>query len=83
MNIETILHNVSVIIANAAPVPYGTYELVVLDKMIHLRKRQPTNEYLPVVARLDSSQVNRGLSDALMGFIKLRIYDLLMKGILK
>lgn len=83
MNIDNKLHCVSVVLANAAPVPWGTYELVVLDKKIHLRKRQATNEYLPVVARLDSSEVNRGLSPALAGFIKLQISDLLMKGILK
>lgn len=83
MNIDNNLHTVSVVLAIAAPVPLGTYELVVLDKTIHLRKRQPTNEYLPVVARLDSVEVNRGLSPALAGFVIYRIYELQMKGILK
>jgi len=83
MNIDNKLHTVSVLLANAAPVPWGIYELVVLDRKIHLRKRQSTNEYLPVVIRLNASEVNRGLSHALAGFLKYRISDLLSKGILK
>ncbi|GAI38269.1 unnamed protein product [marine sediment metagenome] len=82
MNIDNKLHTVSVVLANAAPVPWGTYELVVLNKKIHLRKRQPTNEHLPVIARLNSEEVNRSLSPALEGFIKYQISDLLKKGIL-
>ncbi len=82
MNIDNKLHTVSVVLANAAPVPFGTYELVVLDKKIHLRKRQPNNEKLPVIARLYALEVNLGMSPALAGFVKLRISELLTKGIL-
>jgi hypothetical protein len=42
MNIDNKLHTVSVLLANAAPVPRGIYELVVLDKKIQLRKRKST-----------------------------------------
>ena len=83
MSIDNKLHTVSVLLANAAPVSAGIYEIVVLDKKIYLRKRQPTNEYLPVIARLSAYEVNRGLSPALAGFIKYRISDFLLRGILK
>lgn len=83
MNIDNIVHTVSVIIANSAPVSFGTYELVVIDEKIYLRKRQPSNESYPVLARLESSEINNRLSAGLWGFIKHRISDLLAKGILK
>ncbi len=83
MSIDNKLHTVSVLLANAAPVSAGIYEIVVLDKKIYLRKRQPTNEYLPVIARLSAYEVNRSLSPALAGYIRCRISDFLLKGILK
>ncbi len=83
MNIDNKLHTVSVLLANAAPVPRGIYELVILDKMIQLRKRKSTNEYLPVIGRLSAYEVNCGLSPALAGYIRYRISDFLLKGILK
>jgi len=60
MNIDTIVHNVSVVIANSAPVSFGTYELVVLEEKIYLRKRHPSNERCPVLARLESTEINSG-----------------------
>ncbi len=83
MNIDNIVHTVSVVIANAAPVSVGTYELVVIEQKIYLRKRQPTNESYPVLARLESSEINNRLSPGLCGFIKYRISDFLTRGILK
>jgi hypothetical protein len=83
MNIDNIVHTVSVVIANAAPVSSGTYELVVIEQKIYLRKRQPTNESYPVLARLNALDVNFGLSPALAGYIKYRISDFLLRGILK
>lgn len=83
MNIDNKLHNVSVIIANAAPVSSGTYELVVIEQKICLRKRQPTNENYPVLARLESADINNRLPPGLWGFIKYRISDFLLRGILK
>lgn len=82
MNIETIVHNVSVIIANSAPVSFGTYELVVIEQKIWLRKRQPSNEHCPVLARLESSDINNGLSPGLWGFLKHRISVFQSGGIL-
>jgi hypothetical protein len=83
MSIANKLHTVSVLLANAAPVSAGIYELVVLDKKIYLRKRQSTNEYLPVIGRLSAYEVNHGPSPALAGYIRYRISDFLLKGILK
>lgn len=83
MTIDKIVHNVSVVIANAAPVSFGTYELVVIDQKIWLRRRQPGNERCPMLARLESSEINHGLSQGLWGFIKHRISDFQSKGILK
>lgn len=83
MNIDNIVHTVSVVIANAAPVSTGTYELVVIDQKIYLRKRLPTNERFPVLARLESAEINNRLSPGLWGYIRYRISDLLTKGILK
>ena len=82
MNIEKMLHNIGVVIANAAPVRSGNYELVVLEQKIYLRKEQPTNEDLPVVAHLDSAEVNHGLSTALERFITNQLYRFSKNGIL-
>lgn len=83
MNMDTIVHNVSVVIANATPVSFGTYELVVIENKIWLRKRKPANERCPVLARLESTEINSGLSPGLWGFIKRRISVLKSEGILK
>ena len=82
MNTDTILHNVSVVIANSAPVSFGTYELVVIEQKIYLRKRQPSNERCPVLARLESAEINNSLSPGLWGFIKHRISVFQSGGIL-
>jgi hypothetical protein len=83
MIIENKLHTISVVIANAAPVSSGTYELVVIEQRIYLRKRKPANEHCPVLARLESTDINNGISSGLWGFIKYRISDFLLRGILK
>ena len=83
MNIEAIFHNISVVIANAAPVSFGTYELVVIEQKIWLRKRQPGSERCPVLARLESTEINGGISPGLWSYIKRRISVLQSGGILK
>lgn len=83
MNIDAIIHNVSVVIANAAPVTYGTYELVVIDQKIYLRIRRLSNEPFPLLAYLESAQINNGLSPDLWGYIKRQISVFHSKGILK
>ncbi len=83
MNIEAIVHNVTVVIANAAPVSFGDYELVVVDKKIYLRKQQPSNERCPVLALLESAEINSGFSPGLWSYIKRQISVFQSRGILK
>jgi len=64
------------------PAPSGTYELVVLDSRIVVRKYDHTNPTRPVIARLKSDDVNGGCTSKMWDKIEARIRRFVEKGLL-